>query len=375
MVQWPVSIVGGVFAGVLVPFAVKLEKINPSALPNLRYGSLLIVAGLGTGTAVAVFLLLPTLISLPWLGLTSVQQQAALSLRVLSIIVPVSMMSCLLAAWTMAANKHANTIFESLPPLTILVSVAVSGGLAALAIGTVLGLLFQMIALFIYLATKSHLRATSAKGTAKYWQQMCRAAAPLFIGQSVMSLVSLVDQVFAARIGPGALSIMSYTNQITGLVLALGATTISRAMLPVFSLQSARDPSYSSRTTWLWLVVMVSAGGLIVFFIWGTAGPLVALIFQRGNFTGLDSRVVAEALQFSVIQVPFYFGGSVLGSALLAGQHTRAFLILGIIGATTKIISGLILVPVLGLKGLFLATAITYLVTMLVMSVFVKNYK
>jgi hypothetical protein len=59
-------------------------------------------------------------------------------------------------------------------------------------------------------------------------------------GQALMSFTGIIDQFFAANLGAGAISTLSYANRVLGLILSLGAMAISRATLPEFSAVHAR---------------------------------------------------------------------------------------------------------------------------------------
>jgi peptidoglycan biosynthesis protein MviN/MurJ (putative lipid II flippase) len=184
----------------------------------------------------------------------------------------------------------------------------------------------------------------------------------MLIGQALMNSVNIVDQFFAAHLGPGALSTLGYANRILALVLGLGATVISRASLPVLSRAHVKDQVNIGRIANQWGFFMLVLGlGVMLTGLW-LAPTLVELIFERGEFTAQDTAQVAEVLRYALIQVPFYFASMIFVFALLSLRRHRVMVLIAGFNILTKIGLAFILVPIMGLNGLVLATAGVYLV-------------
>lgn len=106
----------------------------------------------------------------------------------------------------------------------------------------------------------------------------------MLIGQFFISLVSLVDQFVAARLGTGELAALGYANRILSLVLGLGATAIGRAMLPVLSQAHVRGNRSLNRIARRWAGIMFGAGFFAMAVGILLAPQIVELLFQRGQF-------------------------------------------------------------------------------------------
>ena len=172
----------------------------------------------------------------------------------------------------------------------------------------------------------------------------------------------LVNTALATGEGTGAVTWLTFAFRLMYLPIGVLGVSIATAALPVLSRQAARDEFAAMRSTVsqglrLMLVLMVPATiGLIVL-----AEPIVRLIFERGEFTSLDTRATALALAcyapgiigYSAVRltVPTFYA---LGTSL-----TPAYVSVG--SMVLNIVLNLTLVRVLGYQGLALGTAIAAL--------------
>jgi peptidoglycan biosynthesis protein MviN/MurJ (putative lipid II flippase) len=279
----------------------------------------------------------------------------------------------LFAAWTLADNRHVNTLAEALPPLGILFVVLLMGGITPLVFGTVLGLLFQVIFLGASLMCRGQLEKPLFHLEHRCRNMLLGGAGVMILGQGLMSGVALVDQFAAARLVPGSLATLGYANRILGLVLTLGSIVAARAVLPIFSAAyvSSKEDYNGLALQWGWKALyfgVVTAAASILSAEW-----IVKTLFQRGEFGTAESNIVSSALRYGFVQLPFFLCSTVLVNALL-GAHRRSLLIpLGGLALATKLGLVLWLLPKLGLKGLLLSTAGVYFATSLAIIIIFKR--
>jgi len=89
------------------------------------------------------------------------------------------------------------------------------------------------------------------------------------------------------------------------------------------------------------------------------AVPVVSVFFQRGNFTGEDSRYIGYALAFYAPWLAQFGIGSLVSRAFYAQKDSATPVIIGIIGIVCNVLLNLLLVGPLGIGGLALATTVT----------------
>ena len=374
LMQWPTTVLGGILVGLLVPIAASLSISETRVLRELRSYSLAFILLLGMCLCLITWIFFPWLLSWPLLGLSVGQINSGEQMRALVLTIPLSLVASLFAAWTLADNRHVNTLAEALPPLGILFVVLLMGGITPLVFGTVLGLLFQVIFLGASLLSCRQLEKPLFNLEHRYRNMLLGGAGVMILGQGLMSGVVLVDQFAAAGLVPGSLATLGYANRILGLFLTLGSIVVARAVLPIFSAAyvSSNKDYNSLALQWGWKALcfgVVTAGTSILSADW-----IVKTLFQRGEFGTAESNIVSSALRYGFVQLPFFLCSTVLVNALLAA-HRRSLLIpLGGLALATKLGFVLFFLPKLGLKGLLLSTAGAYCITSLAMIILFKRY-
>jgi peptidoglycan biosynthesis protein MviN/MurJ (putative lipid II flippase) len=206
------------------------------------------------------------------------------------------------------------------------------------------------------------------------WSSFWGSFGIMAAGQALMSFTGIIDQFFAAHLGAGAISTLSYANRIVSLLLALGATAISRATLPIFSELSGQGKAEAVKLLALrWASLMFLFGLIAMVVAWLMAPWMVRLLFQRGAFTAEDTLTVSKIIRYLLLQVPFYFP-SILFVSLLASQ--QRYIVIQLVASSNlliKIVFILLLMPTFGIYGIVLSTSIMYVTATLLMFLFLKR--
>ena len=361
LVQWPTAILGSVLTASLVPLASKLRTSSPQDLPTFRDELLGVALWVSLALGLIAFLGLPWLVKQSFLGLTPTQGKVAHSVvQTLVCFLPFAILGCLFAAWTMASKRHLNTLLEACPALAILVLLSTLGSFTALIWGYILGFALQALLLFVPLVLRGESSWARFSWSSPHWRFFLQGFGTLLIAQAILSLVGLVDQFFAVRIGPGELSSLNYANRIMSLFLSLGTVAISRSILPVFSeLHSKGKDLFGIACRWATsFFILGLIGAILVNF---GAPFLVGLLFQQGEFTARNTAEVSHVLRYATVQAPFYFTSMILVSALLSQQRASKILLITSGTLAVKFLLAILWVPQLGVNGLLLATACVYL--------------
>lgn len=376
LVNWPVSVWFSVLAAVLVPVAADIRHRSPGELPRFRAELLGFALLAGSALAILAWLGLPVLLCSGLAGLSGVGQSVALQMvPVLVWLIPLGIMVGLFSSWMLAAGRHVNTLLEGVPALTLwLVLLAVPrGGIAPLVWGTLMGFVLHLASLAILLARSGEIEAPRLGFTSPKWPSFWSGYGVMLAAQALMSLSGIIDQFFAAHLGPGAVSVLGYANRILALILGLGATAVGRATLPVFSKANAKGHGELYRTArhWAWLLFFL--GLAMVPLSWWLAPWGVRILFERGAFTAQDTQVVAEVLQYGLLQVPFYFSRMVLFSLSWSINAYRANVLVAFLAMLVKWSGNAFLVPVFGVKGIMMATGLMYLASLAFLGLYVAR--
>jgi putative peptidoglycan lipid II flippase len=364
LVNWPVSVWFSVLTVVLVPLVSRLRHDNPGELPRFRRELLGLTLIIGLGLGIIAWFGLPVLLRAAWVGLSDKAVTEAIYMAGgLTLLAPMGVLISLFSAWMLACGRHRNTLFEAIPAATILAALLLPAGWLPepLLWGTMAGVALHMAALAVPLRQRAELQSPAFAFRSPAWQGFWGSIGIMAVGQVLMSFTSIIDQFFAAGLGPGALSTLSYSNRILALILGMGALAISRATLPVFSEANAQYGIEVNALALRWAKWMYILGLGVVVVGALTAPWVVGLLFERGAFTAENTNQVSTVFQYALIQVPFYAFALTLVNLMASQKKYGTLLLSGMIGIIVKIASVAILAPLMLLDGIVLSTSFVYL--------------
>jgi len=163
---------------------------------------------------------------------------------------------------------------------------------------------------------------------------------PILIGLVVDNLLSVVlSYNLASRLGDSAISWMEYAAQIIQFPLGLVAAAVSVATLPTLSSHASAEQVAPFRATLaqgLRLVLTLVIPATLGLFV--LARPLVALVFEHGDFTSADTLAVAEALRYHLLGLVFAAVDQLLIFAFYARKDTLTPALVGV--GTTLLYAG-----------------------------------
>lgn len=370
LVSWPIGVWFGVLTIVLVPLAARMRQAEPIELPRFRSELLGLAIVLGFALGLAGWIVLPLLVHSSWAGLPQATATMAADMAPrLAALAPFGVVVCLFSAWTLAAGRHTNTLLESVPALVILVALFAfpGGGAQPLVWGTLAGFAFHLIALAFPLRRHGELGPPRFTRQSAQWTPFWQGFGVMLAGQVLMSFTGLVDQFFAAHLGPGAIATLGYANRILTLILGLGAVAVSRATLPVFARAQALGEGQAHRVAMHWVQLLFALGTLALIASWWLAPFGVELLFERGAFSARDTAAVTEVLRYGLTQLPFYFSATVLVSLLASQRRHGAIATVAGANLLVKLVAMAVLTPALGINGIALSTSVMYAATLLLL--------
>lgn len=218
-----------------------------------------------------------------------------------------------------------NAALPGLFPLAILTAVWLmpDADIRSLLLGTVAGSVLEGFALYFVLRRERLLRLWQTAGSGL--MPVVRLALPLMAGGVIASLAPVVEQLIAFRLGPGAVSLLSYGNKVPAAVNSLLLTAIGIVVLPHFAELMAKREWSSCRNLHLRLSGIALGGGILVA---GTgialAETIIQLLFERGAFTAVDTQETAAVMRVYLLQLPFVLVAMVSMRALVAMGNTLA---------------------------------------------------
>jgi putative peptidoglycan lipid II flippase len=185
---------------------------------------------------------------------------------------------------------------------------------------------------------------------------------PGSIGLAATQLNLFVNTLLATSQGPGAPSWLSYAFRLMYLPIGLFGVSIATAVLPAAAHHAALEDRAAVRRTLsrglgLMLLLNVPAtAGLIVL-----ATPIVRVLFERGQFQPSDTIATAGVLQYYAVGLTGYAAARIASPVFYALGHHRIPVVVSAASVGVNIVASLLLVDVMGVRGLALGTSIAAL--------------
>lgn len=252
-------------------------------------------------------------------------------------------------------NAHQRFFLPALAPsmlwLGIILSIFIfvpSMGIHGLAWGAVLGSLLHLgVQLPALLRLRPHYSPTLGLRLPGV-RQVGRLMAPRLLGVAVVQLNFLVNTIVASGMAAGSLAAITVAFSVMLMPQQAIGQAIAIAALPTFSAQFARGNIAELR-----LSLVSTLRGIIFLALPASIGlillrqPVVALLFQRGEFGPEDTQLVAWALLWYAAGLVGHSVVEIASRAFYALQDTRTPVMVGV-GAM-----GLNVVLSLTLPGVF----------------------
>ncbi len=191
-------------------------------------------------------------------------------------------------------------------------------------------------------------------------RQFVRVVIPATLGAGVYQLSILIDTVFLARIGTGAVSHFNYADRLNQLPLGVIGAALGTAILPTVSRfvdKGEADKAARVQGQAAELAMLLCLPAAIALSV--AALPLISAIFEQGKFTPEDARSTALCLSLIALGLPAYVLVKVLTPGFYARRDTATPVKIAVLVLIVNVILNFVLIPPFGLGGLAAAVAIS----------------
>jgi putative peptidoglycan lipid II flippase len=194
--------------------------------------------------------------------------------------------------------------------------------------------------------------------------------APALIGLSVTQINILVSTILASFF-PGGPTYLFYGMRLIQFPLGVFGVALATAVLPSLATQAARGNIDAVRETLgfglrvIFFIIFPAMVGLILL-----RTPIVHLFFEHGRFTSADTAGTASAVLAYAVGLWAFAGVRIIVAAFYALQDTKTPVMVAAIALTGNIILSLILMRPLAYTGLALATALSAMINMGLLVIF-----
>jgi len=183
---------------------------------------------------------------------------------------------------------------------------------------------------------------------------------PTIFSVSVVQINMFVSMILASRLETGSVSWLYYSDRLMEFPVGVFGIALATVVLPSLSKKHANGSaeSFSAMLDWaLRWVVMIAIPASVGLYLLAT--PLLATIFQHGEFSERDVVMSALALEAIAVGVSGFIFIKVLAPGFFAQQDTKTPVKIAVVAVAVNIILSLILVERMAHVGLALAISIS----------------
>jgi len=182
---------------------------------------------------------------------------------------------------------------------------------------------------------------------------------PIILGSAVYQINIVVDTLLGSLLSEGSVTYLYFADRLVQFPLGIFAIAASTAVLPALSRQAATRELYDLKNTLvhaLKLVLFISIPAMVGLIV--LRGPIVALLFQRGEFDAAATRLTIQAVLYYSLGLWAFSAVRIVAAAFFALQDARTPVRIAIISIAANIFLGIILMKPLAHGGLALATSL-----------------
>ncbi|CAN0587862.1 unnamed protein product, partial [Ectocarpus sp. 12 AP-2014] len=189
------------------------------------------------------------------------------------------------------------------------------------------------------------------------------------------ALNSVVDQFFAAQLVIGSIAALNYGLKIPAFLSGLLLVAFGNVLLPYFAklVLTNRKLAFENlfkNLKWLFIgLVVITIFGIIV------SDFVVALLFQRKEFTAEDTEVVATIQKIFLAYIPFKITGMIMVNFATSINKNSIMAYIALVALVLNIILNYIFMEIYGVFGIALCTTVVTVLKSITMYVYLKRLK
>ena len=310
-----------------------------------------------------------------------------LSVQLTRILLPVLTLVAVAAAMMGMLNSLDRFFVPALSPAMYNVGIIAGGALlvplmpglglepiVAVAVGALLGAIGQVALQAPTLYGQGFRYRPALDPSDPGLRSILRLMGPGTLAGAAVQINLLVNMVLAAGEGTGAVSWLSYAFRVMYLPIGLFGVSVAAAAVPLLSRQGAQNDAAGMRDTVsraLRLTLAINVPATVGLMVLGV--PIVELIFERGSFTAGDTSATAAALLLYAPGLAGYAAVRIAVPCFYALGSSRTPAAISLAAVTLNIGLNLLLVEILGYRGLALGTSIAALANALALLVLLRR--
>lgn len=248
-------------------------------------------------------------------------------------------------------------------------------GIRGLAVAMLIGWAAQAAVQIPSVRRRGYRYSPTLNFNSPYIKRSMAMALPILVSTWAQPAFTVIATRFASSLEDGrAIIAVGYANRLDLIIVGVFSFVATNLLFPMISrAEGSGDKASAEKVTnissklLLLVILPISVGAVIL------AGPIISLIYGRGEFTESDARLTATALRFFALGMPFLATGEILTKLFFAKQKAKIPMIGALAAIAADLVFTLVLYAPLGIAGIALASSLAVAVNMLVNYVFLRR--
>lgn len=186
---------------------------------------------------------------------------------------------------------------------------------------------------------------------------LVRIFLPTLWGSGVYQVTLLTDSLISSALGTGNLSILTYSNTISGMLNTIICTNVVSYAYPKIAMEKDDVACKRKLFQYLDFFAFLMCALLIAFFAGGR--DAIRILFERGEFTAHATNAVFLCVLIYLIGYPFNIMRDVMYRYFYSKGNTRSTFYNGLSASILNVVISIILSRYIGLYGIVCGTTIT----------------
>ena len=191
---------------------------------------------------------------------------------------------------------------------------------------------------------------------------------PVILGGAVYQINIVASTLLGSLLPEGSVTYLYFADRLVQFPLGVFAIAAATAVLPSLSRQAAARRIHELQHTFafaLRLVFFISIPAMVGLIV--LREPVVALLFQRGEFDSVATRLTALPLLYYSLGLWAFSAVKIVTATFFALQDTRTPLSIAAISIAANILLGVVLMRPLAHGGLALATSLASILNLVLL--------
>ncbi len=248
------------------------------------------------------------------------------------------------------------------------ISPALNPPVFGLAVGVLIGGILQLLLQLPVLIDKGVYFWQTAKIMHPELKRVGVLILPVIMGGAVYQINILIGTMLGSLLTQGSVTYLYFADRLVQFPLGVFAIATATAVLPSLSRQATTGDFDSFKDTFthtlklVFFITIPAAVGLVLL-----REPIVALLFERGEFDARATQLTAQALLYYSMGLWAFSAVRVVVSTFFAMQDTKTPLKLAAISILANVVLGIVLMKPFAHGGLALATSLASMINLVLL--------